>query len=76
VRVIDDNARKSLLAGANASAYPGALAGIGTGVTSSPEQGSSSGVTRDSFAGRVDDIVANIGRLQRGEPLRNVVHGG
>lgn len=36
----------------------------------------SSGVTRDTFTGRVDDIVANIGRLQRGEPLRNVVHGG
>ena len=35
----------------------------------------SSGVTRDTFTGRVDDIVANIGRLQRGEPLRNVVHG-
>ena len=35
----------------------------------------SSGVTRDTFSGRVDDIVANIGRLQRGEPLRNVVHG-
>ena len=36
----------------------------------------SSGVTRDTFTGRVDDIVANIGRLQRGEPLRSVVHGG
>lgn len=36
----------------------------------------SSGVTRDTFAGRVDDVVANIGRLTRGEPLRNVVHGG
>ncbi len=36
----------------------------------------SSGVTWDTFSGRVDDIVANIGRLQRGEPLRNVVHGG
>lgn len=36
----------------------------------------SSGVTRDTFAGRVDDVVANIGRLSRGEPLRNVVHGG
>jgi phosphoglycerate dehydrogenase-like enzyme len=36
----------------------------------------SSGVTRDTFTGRVDDIVANIGRLQRGESLRNVVHGG
>lgn len=36
----------------------------------------SSGVTRDTFTGRVDDIVANIGRLRRGEPLRNVVYGG
>jgi phosphoglycerate dehydrogenase-like enzyme len=36
----------------------------------------SSGVTRDTFTGRVDDIVANLGRLQRGEPLRNVVHRG
>ncbi len=36
----------------------------------------SSGVTRDTFTGRVDDVVANIGRLQRGQPLRNVVHGG
>lgn len=36
----------------------------------------SSGVTRDTFTGRVDDVVANIGRLARGEPLRNVVHGG
>jgi phosphoglycerate dehydrogenase-like enzyme len=36
----------------------------------------SSGVTRDTFTGRVDDVVANIGRLQRGEPLTNVVHGG
>jgi phosphoglycerate dehydrogenase-like enzyme len=36
----------------------------------------SSGVTRDTFTGRVDDVVANIGRLKRGEPLRNVVHGG
>jgi phosphoglycerate dehydrogenase-like enzyme len=33
----------------------------------------SSGVTRDTFIGRVDDIAANIGRLQRGEPLQNVV---
>ena len=33
----------------------------------------SSGVTRDTFTGRVDDIAANIGRLQRGEPLQNVV---
>jgi len=33
----------------------------------------SSGVTRDTFAGRIEDIAANIGRLQRGEPLRNVV---
>jgi phosphoglycerate dehydrogenase-like enzyme len=36
----------------------------------------SSGVTRDTFTGHVDDVVANIGRLKRGEPLRNVVHGG
>jgi phosphoglycerate dehydrogenase-like enzyme len=36
----------------------------------------SSGVTSDTFAGRADDIAANIGRLARGEPLRNVVHGG
>jgi phosphoglycerate dehydrogenase-like enzyme len=36
----------------------------------------SSGVTRDTFTGRVDDIAANIGRLQRGEPLQNVVTGG
>jgi phosphoglycerate dehydrogenase-like enzyme len=35
----------------------------------------SSGVTRDTFTGRVDDIAANIGRLQRGEPLQNVVAG-
>jgi phosphoglycerate dehydrogenase-like enzyme len=33
----------------------------------------SSGVTRDTFIGRVDDIAANIGRLQRGEPLQNLV---
>ncbi len=33
----------------------------------------SSGVTRDTFSGRVDDIAANIGRLQRAEALRNVV---
>jgi phosphoglycerate dehydrogenase-like enzyme len=33
----------------------------------------SSGVTGHTFTGRVDDIVANIGRLHRGEPLRNVV---
>jgi phosphoglycerate dehydrogenase-like enzyme len=33
----------------------------------------SSGVTRDTFIGRVDDVAANIGRLQRGEPLQNVV---
>jgi phosphoglycerate dehydrogenase-like enzyme len=36
----------------------------------------SSGVTRDTFTGRVDDVVANIRRLARGEPLRNVVHRG
>ena len=35
----------------------------------------SSGVTRDTFTRRVDDIAANIGRLQRGEPLQNVVAG-
>lgn len=34
----------------------------------------SSGVTRDTFLGRVDDIAANILRLDRGEPLRNVVN--
>jgi phosphoglycerate dehydrogenase-like enzyme len=34
----------------------------------------SSGVTRDTFSGRVDDIAANIGRLARGEPLKNVVN--
>jgi len=33
----------------------------------------SSGVTDETFRGRVDDIAANIGRLSRGEPLRNVV---
>ena len=33
----------------------------------------SSGVTRDTFAGRADDIAANIGRLERGEALMNVV---
>ncbi len=36
----------------------------------------SSGVTRDTFAGRTDDIVANIGRLSRGETLHNVVDPG
>jgi phosphoglycerate dehydrogenase-like enzyme len=36
----------------------------------------SSGVTRDTFIGRVDDIAANIARLERGEPLQNVVSGG
>lgn len=34
----------------------------------------SSGITRDTFLGRVDDIAANIGRLDRGEPLENVVN--
>jgi phosphoglycerate dehydrogenase-like enzyme len=34
----------------------------------------SSGVTRDTFMGRVDDIAANIARLESGEPLQNVVH--
>jgi phosphoglycerate dehydrogenase-like enzyme len=33
----------------------------------------SSGVTRDTFAGRADDVAANIVRLTRGEPLRNVI---
>jgi phosphoglycerate dehydrogenase-like enzyme len=33
----------------------------------------SSGVTRDTFMGRADDVAANIGRPQRGEPLQNVV---
>jgi phosphoglycerate dehydrogenase-like enzyme len=33
----------------------------------------SSGVTSDTFAGRADDIAANIGRLHRAEPLLNVV---
>ena len=33
----------------------------------------SSGITTDTFAGRVDDIAANIGRLHRGEDLMNVV---
>lgn len=32
-----------------------------------------SGVTTNTFAGRADDIADNIGRLDRGEPLRNVV---
>ena len=36
----------------------------------------SSGITRDTFAGRADDVAANIGRLQRGEPLHSVVFGG
>jgi phosphoglycerate dehydrogenase-like enzyme len=36
----------------------------------------SSGITLDTFRGRVDDIVANIGRLHRGEPLRNLVRAG
>jgi phosphoglycerate dehydrogenase-like enzyme len=35
----------------------------------------SSGVTRDTFIGRVDDVVANISRLARGESLHNVVGG-
>jgi phosphoglycerate dehydrogenase-like enzyme len=33
----------------------------------------SSGVTQHTFTGRADDVAANIGRLARGEPLRNVV---
>jgi phosphoglycerate dehydrogenase-like enzyme len=32
----------------------------------------SSGITTDTFIGRAGDIAANIGRLARGEPLRNV----
>ncbi|TRW86292.1 hydroxyacid dehydrogenase [Mycolicibacterium sp. 018/SC-01/001] len=35
----------------------------------------SSGVTSATFAGRAGDVAANIVRLQRGDPLRNVVHG-
>jgi phosphoglycerate dehydrogenase-like enzyme len=35
----------------------------------------SSGITRQTFIGRVDDITANIGRLQRGEALLNLVAG-
>ncbi|MER7792018.1 2-hydroxyacid dehydrogenase [Streptomyces sp. NPDC097640] len=33
----------------------------------------SSGLTRETFARRAEDIAANIGRLAAGEPLRNVV---
>lgn len=33
----------------------------------------SSGVTTDTFRSRAEEIAANIGRLDRGEPLRNVV---
>ncbi|MFD8386138.1 2-hydroxyacid dehydrogenase [Streptomyces sp. NPDC059679] len=33
----------------------------------------SSGLTRETFARRADDIAANIGRLVAGEPLHNVV---
>lgn len=33
----------------------------------------SSGITRDTFAGRVDDIVANVRRLGAGEQLHNLV---
>jgi phosphoglycerate dehydrogenase-like enzyme len=32
-----------------------------------------SGVTADTFIGRTDDITANIGRLARGETLRNII---
>jgi phosphoglycerate dehydrogenase-like enzyme len=32
-----------------------------------------SGVTRQTFEGRIRDVTANIGRLQAGEPLRNLV---
>lgn len=35
----------------------------------------SSGVTADTFIGRAGDIAANIGRLTRGQPLQNAVHG-
>lgn len=35
----------------------------------------SSGVTENTFVGRVDDIAANIGRMARGEPLQNLVSG-
>ncbi|MEH3143639.1 MAG: 2-hydroxyacid dehydrogenase [Mycobacterium kyogaense] len=35
----------------------------------------SSGVTSDTFAGRVEDVTANILRLQQGTPLRNVLAG-
>ncbi|KQY07508.1 hydroxyacid dehydrogenase [Mycobacterium sp. Root135] len=34
----------------------------------------SSGVTADTFQGRVADVAANVGRLVRGEPLANVVN--
>ncbi|SEH47969.1 Phosphoglycerate dehydrogenase [Mycolicibacterium rutilum] len=34
----------------------------------------SSGITRDTFEGRADDIAANIRRLSRGEALANVVN--
>jgi phosphoglycerate dehydrogenase-like enzyme len=33
----------------------------------------SSGITRQTFIGRVDDITANIARLHRGEPLTNII---
>jgi phosphoglycerate dehydrogenase-like enzyme len=36
----------------------------------------SSGVTQDTFAGRADDIAANIGRLHSGDPLCNVMWPG
>jgi len=36
----------------------------------------SSGLTRQTFDRRVDDIVANLERLERGEPLRDVVGHG
>lgn len=35
----------------------------------------SSGVTADTFRGRAEDVAANVGRLVRGEPLRNLVTG-
>ena len=33
----------------------------------------SSGITTETFTGRIDDVAANIARLRRGEPLRNLV---
>lgn len=36
----------------------------------------SSGLTRQTFDRRVEDMVANLGRLERDEPLRDVVGYG